>query len=62
MLYKAQDPDNPEWGEHELDYILFLRADVVPFPDLNEVEATQYVSKPGLKLLLSKDLLIRLIS
>jgi len=54
MLYKARDPVNSDWGEHELDYILFLRADVVPFPDLNEVEATQYVSKLGLKLLLKK--------
>lgn len=54
LLYQAQDPSNPEWGEHELDYILFMRGDIVPFPNLNEVEATQYVSKAGLKLLLSK--------
>lgn len=53
VLYKFQS--NEQWGEHELDYILFLRANLVPFPNLNEVESTMYVSKVGLPSLLGKN-------
>ncbi|EFN53784.1 hypothetical protein CHLNCDRAFT_53578 [Chlorella variabilis] len=33
-----------EWGEHEMDYILFVRADVTVQPNAEEVMDTKYVS------------------
>jgi len=48
ILYKA--PSSGEWGEHELDYILFLKApklhSVVPNPE--EVQAIEWVSEKHL--------------
>ena len=37
------------WGEHELDYILFLKKDVDFIPNPNEVKATEYVKQEDLK-------------
>lgn len=34
-----------EWGEHEIDYILFLHRDVTLNPNPNEVSEVQFVSK-----------------
>ncbi|KAL4758699.1 isopentenyl-diphosphate delta-isomerase IDI1 [Aspergillus foveolatus] len=45
--YKA--PSDGKWGEHEIDYILFIRADVDLEPNLNEVRDTRYVSADELK-------------
>jgi len=45
--YKA--PSDGKWGEHEIDYILFIKADVDVEPNLNEVRDTRYVSAEGLK-------------
>ncbi|KAF7854503.1 uncharacterized protein EAF02_011678 [Botrytis sinoallii] len=45
--YKA--PSDGKWGEHEIDYILFITADVDLEPNMNEVRDTQYVSADGLK-------------
>ncbi|KAK4156531.1 putative isopentenyl-diphosphate delta-isomerase [Chaetomidium leptoderma] len=45
--YKA--PSNGQWGEHEIDYILFIKANVDVDPSENEVQATQYVSADRLK-------------
>jgi len=36
------------WGEHELDYILFCRTDLVPGPNPEEVQAVKYVSQAQL--------------
>jgi isopentenyl-diphosphate delta-isomerase len=45
--YKA--PSDGKWGEHEIDYILFIKANVDLAPSENEVQATQYVSAEQLK-------------
>ncbi|TVY45362.1 Isopentenyl-diphosphate Delta-isomerase [Lachnellula subtilissima] len=45
--YKA--PSDGKWGEHEIDYILFIKADVDIEPNMNEVSATRYVNADGLK-------------
>ncbi|KAK1493655.1 isopentenyl-diphosphate delta-isomerase [Colletotrichum cuscutae] len=47
--YKA--PSDGKWGEHEIDYILFIKAKVDLKPNENEVRATQYVSADELKKL-----------
>lgn len=45
--YKA--PSDGKWGEHEVDYILFIKANVDLDINKNEVQATQYISADGLK-------------
>jgi isopentenyl-diphosphate delta-isomerase len=45
--YKA--PSDGKWGEHEIDYILFIKANVELDPNLNEVQATQYLTADKLK-------------
>ncbi|RFU74212.1 isopentenyl-diphosphate delta-isomerase [Trichoderma arundinaceum] len=47
--YKA--PSDGKWGEHEIDYILFIKANVDLDPNVNEVQATQYVTADSLKKL-----------
>ncbi|KAK2461926.1 hypothetical protein APHAL10511_006389 [Amanita phalloides] len=42
-------PSNGTWGEHEVDYILFLTKDVTVKANANEVRAYKYVSKEELK-------------
>ncbi|KAG6898113.1 hypothetical protein C0992_005440 [Termitomyces sp. T32_za158] len=42
-------PSNGRWGEHEIDYILFLTADVTVTPNLNEIQAYKYVDKEELQ-------------
>ena len=44
MHYKAASGDGV-WGEHEMDYILVVRADVDLAPNPNEVKAVDYVSR-----------------
>ncbi|KAI5106584.1 isopentenyl-diphosphate Delta-isomerase 1 [Silurus meridionalis] len=50
--YKAES--DGVWGEHEIDYILFLQRDVELQPDPNEVKSHCYVSKEELKELLEQ--------
>ncbi|CAK3874703.1 IDI1, isopentenyl diphosphate:dimethylallyl diphosphate isomerase [Lecanosticta acicola] len=45
--YKA--PSDGKWGEHEIDYILFIKADVDLNANPNEVQATRYVKPDELK-------------
>lgn len=45
--YKA--PSDGKWGEHEIDYILFIKANVDLDPNLNEVRDTKYVTQDELK-------------
>nr|OQO30449.1 Isopentenyl-diphosphate Delta-isomerase [Rachicladosporium sp. CCFEE 5018] len=45
--YKA--PSDGKWGEHEIDYILFIKADVDVEENPNEVQATRWVSPEELK-------------
>ncbi|XP_029002811.1 isopentenyl-diphosphate Delta-isomerase 1 isoform X2 [Betta splendens] len=50
--YKAQS--DGVWGEHEIDYILFMQKDVELNPDPNEIKSYCYVSKEELKEMLDK--------
>ncbi|XP_077007989.1 isopentenyl-diphosphate Delta-isomerase 1 isoform X1 [Tamandua tetradactyla] len=50
--YKAQS--DGIWGEHEIDYILFVRKNVTLDPDPNEIKSYCYVSKEELEELLKK--------
>ncbi|KAL6002721.1 rRNA processing protein [Asimina triloba] len=52
ILYKA--PSDGKWGEHELDYLLFLIRDVNLSPNPEEVADVKYVNRDGLKELLQK--------
>ncbi|KAL2924715.1 Isopentenyl-diphosphate Delta-isomerase II [Bienertia sinuspersici] len=47
MLYKA--PSDGKWGEHELDYLLFIVRDVSMTPNPDEVADAKYVSREDLK-------------
>ncbi|XP_038244732.1 isopentenyl-diphosphate Delta-isomerase 1 isoform X1 [Dermochelys coriacea] len=42
------------WGEHEIDYILFVKKNVTLNPDPNEIKSYCYVTQEELKLLLEK--------
>ncbi|XP_010453803.1 PREDICTED: isopentenyl-diphosphate Delta-isomerase I, chloroplastic-like [Camelina sativa] len=52
MLYKA--PSAGKWGEHELDYLLFIVRDVKLQPNPDEVAEIKYVSREELKELVKK--------
>ncbi|CAI9090887.1 OLC1v1025764C1 [Oldenlandia corymbosa var. corymbosa] len=52
MLYKA--PSDGKWGEHELDYLLFIVRDVKVNPNPDEVADIKYVNREQLKELLKK--------
>ncbi|KAL9665295.1 hypothetical protein QQ045_020710 [Rhodiola kirilowii] len=52
MLYKA--PSDGKWGEHELDYLLFIVKDVSVNPNPDEVADIKYVNKEQLKEILRK--------
>nr|GEW53168.1 isopentenyl-diphosphate delta-isomerase I [Tanacetum cinerariifolium] len=52
MLYKA--PSDGKWGEHELDYLLFIVRDVAVNPNPDEVADIKYVNQEDLKELLRK--------
>ena len=42
-------PSDGKWGEHEIDYILFIEADVTLDVNKNEVQDTRWVSADELK-------------
>uniref|UniRef100_A0A098LZJ1 isopentenyl-diphosphate Delta-isomerase n=1 Tax=Hypsiglena sp. JMG-2014 TaxID=1550645 RepID=A0A098LZJ1_9SAUR len=50
--YKAQS--NGTWGEHEIDYILFVQKNVTLDPDPNEIKSYCYVTQEELRELLEK--------
>ncbi|KAM0931111.1 hypothetical protein ACQ4PT_000532 [Festuca glaucescens] len=50
MLYKA--PSDGKWGEHELDYLLFIVRDVTVLPNPDEVADIKYVSREQLQELI----------
>ncbi|KAG9446677.1 hypothetical protein H6P81_012805 [Aristolochia fimbriata] len=52
MLYKA--PSDGKWGEHEVDYLLFIVRDVTVNPNPDEVADVKYVNRDQLKELLRK--------
>ncbi len=47
--YKSPSGDDGAWGEHEIDYILFIRANPVVEPSRNEVRDEKYVTPEELK-------------
>jgi isopentenyl-diphosphate Delta-isomerase len=47
ILYAATSA-NQEWGEHELDYILFYRGEVSVEPNPDEVSAVEWVGREQL--------------
>lgn len=47
------DQGDGVWGEHEIDYILFLQTDIDVKPNPNEVSEIKYVSKENLNSFLS---------
>jgi isopentenyl-diphosphate delta-isomerase len=51
--YKANS--NSIWGEHEVDYILFLQRDVKMNPNPNEIDDVRYVNLEQLMELKQKD-------
>ncbi|ERN01913.1 hypothetical protein AMTRI_Chr06g175210 [Amborella trichopoda] len=52
MLYKA--PSDGKWGEHELDYLLFIVRDVTVQPNPDEVANVKYMNREELQELLRK--------
>ncbi|KJZ79842.1 Isopentenyl-diphosphate Delta-isomerase [Hirsutella minnesotensis 3608] len=48
--YKS--PSNDQWGEHEIDYVLFIKANVDLDINKNEVQATRYVNPDDVKAML----------
>nr|AJG03074.1 IDI1 [Gentiana rigescens]AJG03075.1 IDI2 [Gentiana rigescens] len=52
ILYKA--PSDGKWGEHELDYLLFIVKDVKVNPNPDEVADAKYVNREQLKDILKK--------
>ncbi|WOG96397.1 hypothetical protein DCAR_0415732 [Daucus carota subsp. sativus] len=52
ILYKA--PSDGKWGEHELDYLLFIVRDVKVNPNPDEVADIKYVNQDQLRELLRK--------
>ncbi|KAK9793172.1 hypothetical protein WJX73_004249 [Symbiochloris irregularis] len=57
LHYCAADPHSkgqePQWGEHEMDYILFSRASVDVRPNAEEVSDIKWVTLPELKRLMA---------
>lgn len=52
FYYKARS--NDIWGEHEIDYILFVKKNVALNPNPNEIKSCKYMSKEEVKELLKK--------
>ncbi|GAC77391.1 isopentenyl pyrophosphate:dimethylallyl pyrophosphate isomerase [Moesziomyces antarcticus T-34] len=52
--YLAANGQDDIWGEHEIDYILFITANVTLQPNLNEVCDTKWVSPEELKALMTE--------
>ncbi|KAG6911973.1 hypothetical protein DXG01_000221 [Tephrocybe rancida] len=48
-------PSDGMWGEHEVDYILFMTADVTVTPNLNEIRAHKYVDKKELQAMFEQE-------
>lgn len=53
--YRADNvPEDGKWGEHEIDYILFIQKDTDVAPNVNEVKSYRFVSPDELRQLMSK--------
>lgn len=49
LIYKIECPEDPLWGEHELDYVLVIKKDLELRPNLSEVQSFKYVTKDQLE-------------
>ena len=49
---ETHGPASP-WGEHEVDYVLLIQADVSLAPNPEEVAATRYVTRPELEAMMA---------
>jgi isopentenyl-diphosphate delta-isomerase len=47
-------PSDGIWGEHEVDYILFLQQDIEVKPNPEEIKDTRYVTQAQLKQLIEQ--------
>ncbi|KAJ7597025.1 Isopentenyldiphosphate isomerase [Mycena floridula] len=47
-------PSDGMWGEHEVDYILFITADVTVEPNVNEIRDHKYVDKAELQAMFAE--------
>lgn len=45
-------PSDSTWGEHEVDYILFVQKDIDVKPNPEEIKDTRYVNQAQLKQLI----------
>lgn len=52
LHYKA--PSDGLWGEHEIDYILFLQKDIPFVPNAEEVSEVKYVSQDELRSIIEE--------
>lgn len=60
LLYCAGDVDDASgsatgWGEHEMDYILFVKVDVPLSPNPEEVQDVKYVTASELQAMMRPD-------
>jgi len=56
--YRAANlPHDGVFGEHEIDYILFIRRDVTLHPNSNEVRDYRYVTQEELKDMIGNELI-----
>lgn len=53
--YKAPCGEGSKWGEHEIDYILIIKADPEVDMNTNEVKAVKYVDAAELKSMFADD-------
>jgi len=53
-IYYVAGSDHSQWGEHEIDYILFIKKDLEVEINYNEVAAIDYVNADKLKQLFSE--------
>jgi len=59
LHYCAPDTSSGEpgsqWGEHEVDYILFMQGPVTLDPNPEEISETRYVTEPELEAMMAPD-------
>lgn len=52
-IHYIADSDE-QWGEHEIDYVMFVQKDVTLQPNPNEVESIQWVDRDGLRSIIAR--------
>jgi len=49
------ETEEPEWGEHEIDHLLVVQADVAVAPNPEEVRDVRYVDRDQLRTMMAPD-------